>query len=485
MTSDRIANDETVRLLSVRNPRTGKVDATVPALDAAALSEIAARLRANQSAWSAAGPAHRVKVVRAWAESVLAKPDAVLDALVTDTGRHLLATNELRALGGMVAGYGAMAEQLLAEPEERPSVTPGIGIRSQLVPYGLVGVISPWNFPLLLSILDAVPALIAGSAVIVKPSEVTPRFVAPLMDSIAGHPELAGVLAFVTGDGATGAALIDQVDAICFTGSVATGQKVAAACAARFIPAFLELGGKDPVIVLPSADPDTAAGIVLRASVQATGQACQSLERVYVHESILGAFVERLVARAEAAELNYPDQREGQIGPLIFDRQGGIIMAHLDDAVAKGAHIRTGGKLENHGGGLWIRPTVVTGVSHDMQLMTEETFGPVIPVMAYRGIDEAVNLANDSRYGLSAAVIGAEDEAVEVARHLTVGAVSINDGALTTEVYDAEKNAFNLSGLGASRMGPSGLLRFLRRKALLIQHGTAKTLTDLDERRAR
>ena len=150
--------------------------------------------------------------------------------------------------------------------------------------------------------------------------------------------------------------------------------------------------------------------------------------------------------------------------------------------MAKGARILTGGRIENHGGGLWLRPTVVTGVTHAMTLMTEETFGPVLPVMSFRDTAEAVRLANDSIYGLSAAVLGDEAEALAVARQLNVGAVSINDGGLTTEVFDAEKNAFNLSGLGASRMGPSGLLRFLRKKALLIQHGTPKDMSSLDEK---
>jgi acyl-CoA reductase-like NAD-dependent aldehyde dehydrogenase len=301
------------------------------------------------------------------------------------------------------------------------------------------------------------------------------------MASVRDFPELAGVLSVITGDGQTGAALIEQVDAVCFTGSVPTGRKVAEACARRLIPAFLELGGKDPVIVLESADPDRAAAVVLRASVQASGQACQSLERVYVHETVQSEFLKRLVARADAVSLNYPDSHRGQVGPLIFARQAEIIAAQLGDAVAKGARILTGGRIENHGGGLWLRPTVVTGVTHDMALMTEETFGPVMPVLGFRSTDEAVRLANESMYGLSAAVLGDEAEALKVARRLHAGAVSINDGALTTEVFDAEKNAFKLSGLGASRMGPSGLLRFLRKKALLIQHDTPKDMSSLEE----
>ncbi len=476
-----------IRHLPVRNPRTGANDHEIVAADAAELGRIAARLRAGQVQWAAAGVARRLEVLKAWSAHLSANAGPLIEALATDTGRHLVAVSELHAVIGMVAGNAALAARVL-EPAgkpaaERASATPGIGIQMQLVPYGLVGVISPWNFPLLLSMLDTMSALVAGCAVLVKPSEVTPRFVAPLMASLEGFPELASVLAFVTGDGQTGAALIDQVDAVCFTGSVATGRRVGEACAARFIPAFLELGGKDPVIVLDSADPDRAAAIVLRASVQATGHACQSLERVYVDRRIAPAFIESLVRQAKAVELNFPDIHRGQIGPLIFERQAEIIAGQLKDARSKGARILAGGQVEHHGGGLWMRPTVVTEVNHDMTLMTEETFGPVMPVIVCGDTEEAVRLANDSIYGLSAAVIGNEAEAVAVGRRLNVGAVSINDGGLTTVVFDAEKNAFNLSGLGASRMGPSGLLRFLRHKALLIQRGRAKDMSDLDEAR--
>jgi acyl-CoA reductase-like NAD-dependent aldehyde dehydrogenase len=467
--------------LPVCNPRTGVPDCRIPVAGAEEIAALAARLRTKQVAWAAAGPVHRAEVLKAWSARLLAVPGAVLDALSTDTGRHLLALQEVNALGGMVAGHAALATSALVEPPERASMTPGIHAQTQFVPYGLIGVISPWNFPFLLSMLDTIPALLAGCAVIVKPSEVTPRFIAPLMASLAEFPELAGVCTFITGDGSTGAALIRVVDGICFTGSVATGRKVAAACAEQFIPAFLELGGKDPAIVLASADPGRAAATVLRASVQATGQACQSLERVYVDAQISKTFIACLVAQAAAVPLNWPDSRRGQVGPLIFARQAEIIAAQLADAVAKGARIETGGVVERHGGGYWLRPTVVTGVNHTMTLMTEETFGPVMPVMSFGEVGEAVRLANDSVYGLSAAVFGDETEALLIARQLAVGAVSINDGALTTEVFDVDKNACRLSGLGASRMGASGLLRFVRKKALLIQRGVARDMRALDE----
>lgn len=469
------------REIPVRNPRTGEDDYRVQAADAGELAVTAAELRTAQPLWQALGAAGRGEILDRWVRTLLGDPQSLLDALATDTGRYLIATAELHSIPGMVARWKEAAPRLLDESGERGSASPGVGIRDHWVPLELVGVISPWNFPLLLSMIDAIPALAAGCAVLVKPSEITPRFVAPLMASIERIPELASVFRFVPGDGETGAALIDQVDAVAFTGSVKTGRIVAEACARRFIPAFLELGGKDPCIVLPSADPVDAARIVLRAAVQATGQACQSLERVYVHDSIYDTFVTELVKRAGALELNYPDMHQGHIGPLIFGRQAETIQAHLADARAKGAEVLTGGDIENHGGGQWVRPTVVVNVDHTMQLMRAETFGPVVPVMRYSDVDEAIRLANDSDYGLSAAVLGDAGEAERVARQLNAGAVSINDGGMTTEVHDAAHDAFGYSGLGASRMGSSGLLRYLRRKALLIRHGESRDMSSMDE----
>lgn len=469
------------REIPVRNPRTGENDYTIRAPDDAELAQIAAGLRAAQPAWQELGAEGRGQILTAWAQALLAEPRPVLDALATDTGRYLIATSELYALPATVARWSEAAPKMLDESGEWDSATSGVGVRDNWVPLPLVGVISPWNFPLLLSMIDAIPALAAGCAVLVKPSEITPRFAAPLMDTISRFPELASVLRFVPGDGGTGAALINHADAIAFTGSVKTGRVVAESCARQFIPAFLELGGKDPCIVLPSADPVNAARVVLRASVQATGQACQSLERIYVHDSLYDGFVAELTERAKALELNYPDIHQGHIGPLIFARQADIIAAHLVDARAKGAEILCGGEIESHGGGLWIRPTVVVNVDHSMQLMRDETFGPVIPVMCYTDVADAIRLANDSDYGLSAAVLGEATEADRVARQLNAGAVSINDGGMTTEVHDASHDAFGYSGMGVSRMGSSGLMRYLRRKALLVRRGEARDMSSMEE----
>jgi acyl-CoA reductase-like NAD-dependent aldehyde dehydrogenase len=353
-------------------------------------------------------------------------------------------------------------------------------VRSQLTPYPLLGVISPWNAPLMMSLMDAVPALLAGCAAIIKPSEVTPRFVGPISETIRAVPGLADVLTYVVGDGLTGQQIIENVDIVCFTGSVTNGRKVAEACARRFIPAFLELGGKDPAIVTASANVAEAARAIVRGAVYNTGQVCYSIERVYAHESIHDALVAALVQEAGKVELNYPDPNAGHIGPFIFDRQAAIVDQHLDDALARGARLRSGGKSFALGGGLYMRPTVLTHVTHEMKIMRDETFGPVIPVMSYRTEEEAVSLANDTEFGLSAAVIaGDAEEAQRLAREIDAGSVSVQDTFLTfAKLRKIGTHSFKRSGLGGSRTGPESILRFLRRKAILVNTAKPEGITD-------
>lgn len=478
------ANASGLPELPVRNPRTGQADYHI---HPASADEIAARcrdLRAAQGAWSARTVEQRADVLRAWADAIRARGAEIIAALSADTGRRAISVIEAGGVPQTIARWCDTGPAMIAGAQagEHPTQHPTIHFRTHLVPLQLVGVISPWNFPLTLSLIDAVPALLAGCAVVIKPSEVTPRFAAPLRESIAAVPELAGVLAVFDGDGHTGQALIDAVDAICFTGSVATGRKVGAQAAANFIPAFLELGGKDPAIVLASADVNSAASALLRGSIANVGQACQSIERIYVDRTIYQPFVDTLVAQAQQVALNAQDIRKGHLGPVIFQKQAGIIQTQLDDARAKGAVIHTGGNIEVIDGGAYCRPTVITDVTGDMKVLTEETFGPILPVTPFDTVEEAIGLANDSIYGLSGAVFaGTLDEAEAVGRRLQVGAVSLNDAALTSMVWEAEKNSFKLSGLGASRMGPSGLLRFFRKQALIRQSGTPSPITALAE----
>ncbi|HLL59451.1 MAG TPA: aldehyde dehydrogenase family protein, partial [Allosphingosinicella sp.] len=274
--------------LQVRNPRTGAFDYVIDPLGSDAVANVAERLRQAQAGWAARTALERAEILLRWADAIGMRLDGIVDALTEDTGRRGISRIEAEGIPRLIRRWAKDAPEMIARAEggERLTSIPSITARTRLVPYPLVGVISPWNFPLTLAMIDAVPALAAGCAVLVKPSEVTPRFIRPLMEATRAVPEVAAVLEVIEGDGATGAAMIERVDFVCFTGSVTTGRKVGEAAARAFIPASLELGGKDPMIVLASADPERAATTALRASVVNTGQACQSIERIYVAREI-------------------------------------------------------------------------------------------------------------------------------------------------------------------------------------------------------
>ena len=269
-----------------------------------------------------------------------------------------------------------------------------------------------------------------------------------------------------------GQELVRQVDIIAFTGSVTTGKKVAQAAAKEFIPAYLELGGKDPAIVLQGSDLDRASTAILRASIAATGQACQSIERIYVSEIDYVAFLQILKKKAEEAAETLSDPSRDIIGPLIFKNQAKVISDHIADAISKGAVIECGGIIENRQGGLWIAPTVLSKVNHGMKVMTEETFGPLMPVMSYKTEEEAIAMANDTTYGLSAAVFGpTEDSAIAVAGRINAGGITVNDAGLTAFLSETEKMGFGYSGMGPSRVGRSGMTRFLQTRSTFINRG--------------
>ncbi len=458
--------------LPVRNPHSGLVDYSIEPVSADAVASTCKSLRKAQPAWLERDFKGRATILREFGKAIKDNKAEILEALTDDTGRAYISAMEIDGIPGAVERWIKCAEEL-KDDKGRSGAMPFIEYSVGYRPYKLVGVISPWNFPLTLSFIDALPALMAGAAVIIKPSEVTPRFAEPVRKVIASIEGLSDVLNIVDGDGITGAALVDNVDIICFTGSVATGRKVGEQAARNFIPSFLELGGKDPAIVLESADIDRASTSLLRASVLNTGQACQSIERIYVARAIHDEFLEKLVKKAKAVTINATNINSGEIGPVIFEKQATIIAAQIEDAKAKGATVHTGGKIEQHGGN-WCRPTVLTGVTDDMKIMQDETFGPLLPVIPFDTVEEAIAMANDSDFGLSAAVYaGAAEEAIKVGRQIEAGGISINDGSLTGMMHEAEKNSFKLSGMGASRMGRSGFLRFFRRQSLMVNTADA------------
>ncbi|ODS94558.1 MAG: aldehyde dehydrogenase [Erythrobacter sp. SCN 62-14] len=471
--------------IAATNPRTGEVDYHFTPTSRAEIAAEAARLRAMQSVWEARGPAGRAEVLLEWANAIEAAADEIAAALAIDTGRDTISAIEVQSCIGNIRRWARRGPELFAGLDRGPksSAVSGVEIRTHYSAFPLFGAIAPWNFPVILSHVDAVPALMAGAAALVKPSEVTPRFAAPMARIAASIPDLP--LAYILGGPEVGAALIEEVDYVCFTGSTATGRKVAEAAARRLIPANLELGGKDPMIVTASADPAWAAQIALRASVIATGQACQSIERVYVARTIAEPFLAALAQAAKAVRPAFPPGQGGALGPFIFPAQAAKVQAQIDDALAKGARLLAGGKVENLGGGQYLAPTVLSDVTPDMAVMREETFGPVIPVTLYDDLAEAIALANASDYGLAAAVLaGSLEEAAAIAPLLDAGAVSLQDGALTSIVSDAPNMSRKGSGLGPSRSGDSGMLRFLREQALIAQTGTPLPLAAYAEKGA-
>ncbi len=469
--------------MKIRNPYTGEYDYELLVDPADAIDKKVTDLRANQKAWQHAGVVHRAKILQDWKASIQKHLQEITEQLAKDTGRNYISKYEVIGVMGMIDGWCYKAPRLLEEKTERASMfDSNVKIRERGIPYDLVGVIGPWNFPITLSLIDAIPALMAGCAVLLKPSEVTPRYLDPLEKSIQEVPALAAVLKLVRGGAEAGKAVVNNTDAVCFTGSIATGKHIAMAAATRLIPAFLELGGKDPALVLADADLEMATDAILRSAVGATGQACQSLERIYVHEDAYDNFLNLLVAKAKKVTLNATKKSEGQLGPLIFEPQAKLIMDQLQDAKEKGAHIHSGGAIETHHGGLWCPPTVVSNVDHEMTIMTEETFGPLIPVMPFKDEAAGIRLANDSEFGLSASLFSSDMASIErIAYQLEAGAISINDGSLTNKIYDAEKNAFKKSGLNGSRMGDAGLLRFFRKRALLVQTGKPAPIDSFEE----
>src|SRR5215470_193533 len=296
---------EARRTLPVRNPRTGEIDLHITPPTADELASLCAKLRQGQRGWAARPLAERIAAMSTWAGVIQKNAAAIAEADCTDTGYSHTSRASPHIVALSIRGWCEDVAQILerAQVSGASPVMPTVQVRSQFTPIPLLGVISPWNAPLMLSLMDAVPALLAGCAAIIKPSEVTPRFVGPIMETIRAVPELAEVLTYVVGDAQTGQQIIENVDVVCFTGSVTNGRKVGEACARRFIPAFRERGGKDPVIVTASANVAEAAKAIVRGAVYNTGQVCYSIERVYAQESIHDALVDALVKEAEEVEL--------------------------------------------------------------------------------------------------------------------------------------------------------------------------------------
>jgi acyl-CoA reductase-like NAD-dependent aldehyde dehydrogenase len=458
--------------IAVENPATGETIANLDATTPEQLAEMAARARAAQPGWQALGFAGRAKVLRRMQKWVLDNADRFLDTLVAETGK----TREdatLAELGYAANAFGFWAKRApkYLSDEKVKTSNPFLLGRKLIVryePIGLVGVIGPWNYPFTNTIGDAIPALAAGNAVIVKPSSVTPMTSLFIEEGFkaCGIPD--GVFQVVVARGALGNDLVDLVDSVMFTGSTETGKLVAERAAKTLTPVSLELGGKDPMIVLKDADLERAANAALFWSMQNGGQTCISVERVYVEEPIYDDFVGLVGEKARALRQGVPGGFGSvDMGSFINPPQADIVEAHVKDAVAKGAKVIAGGH-RGTGKGTFFEPTVLTNVDHTMECMTEETFGPTLPIMKVADVEEAVRLANDTPYGLQASVYTkdlAKGEAV--ARRIEAGAVVVNDSNSNYVALEAPMGGWKTSGLGA-RHGAEGIRKYCRRQTILL-----------------
>ena len=430
------------------------------------VNEAVKAARRAQPAWASLTFKERGRVILEARKLMLAERDEVGLLISQETGKPVaeaLSMEIVPTLDSMY--YFAHAAASLLRPQKLDIGQYGLMGRSSSIafrPLGVIGIISPWNFPLATPADEVVMALMAGNAVILKPSELTPLIALKLGDifSRAGLPE--GLLNIVTGDGSTGAAVVDaRVDKIMFTGSVATGKRIAAAAAKYLTPVVLELGGKDPMIVLEDADLDNAARGAVWGAFANSGQACASVERCYVQESIAPKFIEQVVAETRALKQGLGIESGIDVGAMSNERQLQIVVDHVDDARQRGAKILTGGKRGANLDGLFYEPTVLTNVNHDMAIMRDETFGPVLPIMTFKIDDEAIKLANDSIYGLTASVWTKNiAKGRRLAERIEAGTVMVNEVVYTHGIAQTPWGGVKDSGYGRTH-GRLGLLELV------------------------
>jgi acyl-CoA reductase-like NAD-dependent aldehyde dehydrogenase len=458
--------------IEVENPATGQVIASVPVVAPGEVVELVARARRAQAGWEALGFEGRAAVMKRCQRWVSDNAERVIETIVSETGK---AYEEalLAEIGYAEAAFGFWAknaEKYLAD-ERVKSASPFVKGKKLIVrhvPVGVVGVIGPWNYPLTNSFGDCIPALMAGNAVLLKPSEVTP-LTSMLMGEMlreCGLPE--DVYQVVQGYGETAQALIDEVDFVMFTGSTATGKKVMERAAQTLTPVSLELGGKDPMIVCADANLERAANAAVHYSMQNAGQSCTSTERVYVEGPIYDEFVRLVADRVRELRQGTPGgPGSTDLGAVISPPQSDIIERHVKDAVDSGARVLVGGGRRDENGH-YFEPTVLVDVDHTMACMREETFGPTVPIMKVRDTEEAVRLANDSPYGLQASVWTKDAAKGErLARRIEAGSVTVNDAQVNYVALELPMGGWKESGLG-TRHGADGIRKYTKKQTLLV-----------------
>ncbi|MET8996935.1 succinic semialdehyde dehydrogenase [Amycolatopsis sp. NPDC004169] len=462
--------------IRMRAPFTGLPIATLPQATDADVRAVFAGARTAQRAWADRSPAERARVLTRLHDLVLARQDEVLDLVQVEAGKARLdAFDEVSATALVAAYYGKHAPKILA-PRRVAGVIPGLTRAGEVRhPKGVVGIISPWNYPLALTAMDVLPALAAGNAVVQKPDNQTALSALWLHELAeeAGLP--AGTWQIVLGRGSKiGTALVEESDYLCFTGSTPTGKELAGQVAKRLTSYSLELGGKNPMVVLPDADVAKAATGAVTACFSSAGQLCVSVERIYVHEDIRDEFTRAFVARTAALRLGGALDYQAQMGSLTSEEQLAAVSKHVEDARAKGASVLTGGRARPDLGPLFYEPTVLSGVTPDMLPFAEETFGPVVSIYGYTDVTEAIERANDTPFGLNASVWSRNGRAGwEVAARLKAGTVNVNEGyAATFGSVGVPMGGMKDSGVGR-RNGAEGLLKYTESQSIALQRGLA------------
>lgn len=415
-------NTNTAELSSV-NPATGEVVGTVPVTPAAAIPEIVGRARIAQSAWNAMDIAERAAIIRPVGARLKEEAERIGTILTHEMGKPL--AEGIGEVTYAADGWAKEVDEIVEAVE--PQVIEDDDRMTHLYhdALGVCGVITPWNFPVLMPHQGILPALLSGNTVVIKPSEETP-LVAQAYCDVLNEVLPPGVLQIIHGDEVQGKALVaSDVDLIVFTGSKAAGEHILSAAGSDLKRVILELGGKDPMVVLNDADIDAAVAFGVRNAFRNAGQVCVSTERIYVDDAIHDEFTKRFVEKT--AELKQGDGREDgvNVGPMISARQKELVLNQLAEAVEDGAELLYGG---GEGEGNYVPITVLGGLSHDMRIMNDETFGPVACIQRVANDEEAIQMANDTPYGLGACVFGEVEHATKVARHIEAGMVGVNSG---------------------------------------------------------